>query len=218
VNVVATLHRRDLEQLIDRVAGNLFKLVPGAIRDHLGGQIRGFVDPMINKVKANVGRLKDIDLEETLLVTYHKPKEPKKKPAPGARLPLPDPCQLVTQQEASAAAGMAVLGGASGTAQIDGLGAGTACIFADPSYPARAFVRIDAIDAGAAAFANYKAGSGLNGGQVAGLGDDNFYYTTPVGSTLLFVRKSNIVLDISVLTANGLPGSTALARAALGRF
>jgi hypothetical protein len=219
VNVVATLHRRDLDGIIDRVAGNLLKLVPGIIRDNFGAQIRAVVDPMINRVKAKIGTLQDIELGDVLAVSYHKSKGPKKKPpAGGARLPLPDPCKLVTQGEAGAAAGMGVLGGAPGSAPIAGLGTSSACIFADPSYPARAFVRIDAIDAGEGAFAAYKAGSGLNGGHVPGLGDDNFFYSTPGGGALLFVRKSNIVLDISVLTANGLNGATQLARAALNRF
>jgi hypothetical protein len=174
---------------------------------------------MIDKLKANVGTVRDIQLVETLGVTYHGPKERKRKPAPGGtRLPLPDPCKLVTQQDASGAAGMDVLGGAPTSAQIDGLGSGLACVFADPSYPARAFVRIDAIDSGAGAFTSYKAGSGLNGGQVPSLGDDNFYYIAPGGSALLFVRKANITLHISVLTANGLAGATRMARAALNRF
>jgi hypothetical protein len=217
VQVVATVHRRDLEQLLARVTDNLFKLLPGVITDNFGPQIRRIVDPMIAKLTKNITKVQDFEVPDVLVVTYHGPKKPK-KPAPGGRLALPDPCKLVTQPEASSAAGMDVLGGAPNEASINGLGTGVACVFGDPSYPARAFVRIDALDSSAAAFSAYETGSGLKSGEVAGLGDDNFYYQSPEGSALLFVRKSNIVLDISVLTANGLPGATALARGALGRF
>ena len=64
----------------------------------------------------------------------------------------------------------------------------------------------------------YKEQSGLNFGHVDGLGDDNFYFQLPDGHTLLFVRRANIVLDISALTTDGLAQATTLARLALHRF
>ena len=137
------------------------------------------------------------------------------KPPQRSTLALPDPCKIVTQQEAGQAAGTAVLPGATGTANIAGFGDGVACIFRDPGYP-RAFVRIDAFDLGSAAaagFTAYEQGSMLKIGEVPDLGDDNFIASVGPHSCSCAGRTS-----LNVFTIGRVDRIAGLARIAIGRL
>ncbi len=143
---------------------------------------------------------------------------------------LPDPCQLITQAEASAAAGRPARPGLPAAATVEGselqgLGTGVGCIFRDAGNPSGtygvAYVRIDAFDFGsntAKAFTTYKGQYGGGTGTVKALGDDNFYYSVGAGPTHLFVRQANIILHISVLTGDGRNQAIKLATSALRRL
>ena len=139
-----------------------------------------------------------------------------------ALLPLPDPCALITQAEASEAAGHGVASGTSVPSTLDHLGSGLGCPFRNADG-FTANVRIDALDLGTSAaqtFTAYEQGAdagGFRAGEVADLGDDNFYSHVAQG-THLFVRKRNIVLVVVVLNASGLEQAPLLARLALDRF
>lgn len=156
-----------------------------------------------------------------LTVTWHGP-EP--TPAPTS-LAVGDPCALITQAEATSEAGEEVRPGFQVPTNIEGLGAGTACVFRDADEPSGIFgvahIRIDVIDLGATGggerFA--AAGLGLSGGHVPDLGDDNFYFCAETcGPSSLFVRRANLAILVSDLTADGLGGATRLARLALQRI
>jgi hypothetical protein len=148
-------------------------------------------------------------------VSWH---EPVASPTPASSLAnVPDPCTLITQEEAADAAGKEVDPGFQNATTIDGLGSGVACIFRDADYPDGEFgvahVRIDLVDigpGGAAAFT--AAGEAIGQGSIASLGDDNFYYCAETcGPAGLFVRRGNVAFSVSVLTPNGLEKATALA-------
>ena len=55
-------------------------------------------------------------------------------------------------------------------------------------------------------------------GEDAALGDDNFYTVAPEGATVRFIRRQNIALVVTVITADGLAQSKRLAELALSRF
>jgi hypothetical protein len=155
----------------------------------------------------------------------------KRKPGKSGRLALPDPCKLVTQEEATQAAGEPVKPGirtAVSTSEGSIVGDGVACTFVNVAprtgFPAAA-VRLDAYDLGDDAAATFQtiaaklAPSGADIRKVDNLGDDNVYICAPPGcSALLYVRRANIVLQFSVLTADGLNQASHLAILALGRM
>jgi hypothetical protein len=142
-------------------------------------------------------------------------------------LALPNACSLITQQEAAAATGTAVLPGISQPATFDHLGTGNGCPFLIPNpdgQPGASQVRIDALDLGqgyAQTWATYEQGAAdadLKSGELADIGDDDFYITAPEGSAILYVRRKNVVIVVTLLTPNGLAGAEQLARTALTRF
>ena len=218
VNAVATVHRKDLENLQTEMMNRIVRSLPPAIRDIANREVRSRVEAEINKVTDQIKTLQDIEVNGVLLVRYHEPKEP---PSGGKRLPLPDACSLVTQAQASAAAGTATSPGVHAPpVDILGLGSSTPCVFQDPSYP-RAFVRLDVVDVtgdAAARFAAAEAGSGIKSGEVAGLGDDNFYWVGPDDQALVYVRKANIVFVLAVLLPGTSGNAIQLAKTVVGRI
>jgi len=161
-----------------------------------------------------------IPVYDVLTVTWHGP-EPSPSPSP---LAVGDPCALITQAEAEVEAGEAVREGFQVPTEVDGLGAGAACVFRDADYPSGeygiAHIRIDVVDLGANGGQRFAAaGLGLSDGHVPDLGDDNFYFCDETcGPGSLFVRRANLAILVSDLTADGVAGATRLARLALQRI
>jgi hypothetical protein len=157
-----------------------------------------------------------------LNVTWHAPDA---TPSPSPTPPnVPDPCLLITQQEAATAAGKDVRPGFVVDTTIETLGSGLACIFRDADAPSEEFgvahVRIDVVDLGTTGAAAFTASRDSATGTVPGLGDDNFYFCAETcAQASLFVRRGHIAFLISDLAGgDALGGATTLARLALGRL
>jgi hypothetical protein len=158
-----------------------------------------------------------------LTVTWHGPDA---TPSPSPTPPnVPDPCSLITQEEAAAAAGKEVRPGFVVDTTIDTLGSGLACVFRDADAPSGMFgiahIRIDVVDLGPNGGAAFTAaGKAIGSGTIPGIGDENFYWcgqSCSVGG--LFVRRGHLALLISDLAGIDLiGGTTTLARLALGRL
>lgn len=146
------------------------------------------------------------------------------------KLALPDQCKIVSQADASKAAGKPARPGIPSSATlegstVEGLGTGPGCIYRDAGSPSAtygiAYVRVDVYDLGAAAAAtlvSYRGRfAGIPTSQVKGLGDDNFYFSIN-GPTHLYVRRANLIMHFAVLTADGLNQATQLAKIVLGRL
>lgn len=148
-------------------------------------------------------------------VTYHE----------SDQLTAPDPCSLITHAEAEAASGFAVNPGERRAETFPGNHPGQLCVFIAADTPANAAgaysaVRLGTVDLGqdaATLFDTLKSQSQATG-SVGGLGDDDFYFEPPEGSAILFIRRKNVVLVVTVITADGLAQATEIGRRALTRF
>ena len=138
-------------------------------------------------------------------------------------LVAPNPCTLITQAEADAVSGFATLP----TLQPDdggfaALGTGQSCPFVADTDSPFALVRITVIDLGADAagkFAAWKATQvGMDSGSVEGLGDENFYFSSPGAVGIVFIRVQNLFISVSVITPDGPEQATRLAELALSRL
>jgi hypothetical protein len=157
-----------------------------------------------------------------LNISWHAPDA---TPSPSPTRPnVPDPCSLITQEEAAAAAGKDVRPGFVVDTTVETLGSGLACVFRDADYPSgefgRAHIRIDVVDLGTTGAAAFTASRDSATGTVPGLGDDNFYFCAETcAQASLFVRRGHIAFLISDLAGgDALGGATTLARLALGRL
>ena len=82
VNVIVKVHRDDLDKLIHAVTDGLMRLLPGLVRDALGPQILSVVTPLVESLTKNIDKVRDVQADVFLPVSYHQPKEPPKPPAP----------------------------------------------------------------------------------------------------------------------------------------
>lgn len=197
------------------IVGNVFAFVPA--RD-LFERFLGITDQRLLRFLPTL-----YPTDGHLTVTWHGPDA---TPSPSPTPPnVPDPCSLITQEEAAAAAFKDVRPGFVVETTIETLGSGLACVFRDADAPSGVYgvahIRIDVVDLGAnGAGAFTAAGKAIGTGTVAGLGDENFYYCADactLGS--LYVRRGHIAFVISDLAGVDLvAGATTLARLALGRL
>jgi hypothetical protein len=89
VNVVATIHRRDLDPLVDRLAGDVLRLLPQMIRDLFGAQIRSIINPMLQEFKRRIAAVRDVSTAVHFAVVFHtRPPDPNPSPSP---TPTPTP-------------------------------------------------------------------------------------------------------------------------------
>ncbi|MEP7378120.1 MAG: hypothetical protein ABI725_01005 [Chloroflexota bacterium] len=197
------------------IVGNVFAFVP--TRD-LFERFLGINDPRLLRFLGNL-----YPAAGHLTVTWHAPDE---TPSPSPRPPnVPDPCSLITQEEAAAAADKDVRPGFVVDTTIETLGSGLACVFRDADAPSGVYgiahIRIDVVDLGAAGGSAFTAAGRLIGnGVVPGLGDENFY-SCPLtcAQAFVYVRRGHIAVVISDLAGgDALTGATTLARLALGRL
>lgn len=223
VKVSTGVHRKDLDEVRDRLLNSLWNNIPlpKIVLDTLGPTLRAIIDPKIKAALEPLTKIQDVDSFTVLSTTYHKAKEPTPKPgssAPGTTLALPkNACTLVSQAEAARAAGMDVLGGEA-QYDIEILGQlAHSCVWKDPGYPARAFIRIDIFDFGpnaANTFAN-KAQFGTT--IVPDVGDEASCFCLPQGANL-FVRKANLIMHIAIITPGGATSSVQVAKIILRRL
>ena len=82
VNVIVKVHRDDLDKLIHAVTDGLMRLLPGLVRDALGPQILSVVTPLVESLTKNIDKVRDVQADAFLPVSYHQPKEPPKPPPP----------------------------------------------------------------------------------------------------------------------------------------
>lgn len=78
---------------------------------------------------------------------------------------------------------------------------------------------IDLVADAAEKFAAWKAKQiGMVTGSIEGLGDENFYFSSPGAVGILFIREQNLFISVSVITPDGLEHATRLAELALSRL
>jgi hypothetical protein len=79
VVAVATIHRTDLDRLVELVTDTLFAALPDVVKNEFGPQLRKLAAPIIDKATAQFRKLRDIQATGRLVVRYHVPKPEKKK-------------------------------------------------------------------------------------------------------------------------------------------
>ena len=229
ITVGATVQRDDLreleEKLIALIQNELAQLVPpiGSIVSPL---VMPLVKPWIDRAFTALSQLRNKSGTTRISVRHPDPNRPPPTAAPTTlRVGPPNPCSLITQAEADAVSGFATTPTLQATEDesFAALGTGQACPFiaANTDSPI-ALVRITVIDLGddaAAKFAAWKATQiGMDSGSVAGLGDENFYFSSPGAVGILFIRVQNLFISVSVITPDGLAQATRLAELALSRL
>ncbi len=75
VVAVATVHRRDLDQLLDRITDDVFNLIPPLLRNLVAPRLRALLRPLIDSAKARIGTVQDIQVAGVEAVRYHTPRE-----------------------------------------------------------------------------------------------------------------------------------------------
>lgn len=80
VTILATIHRRDLDQLRDRLSASLLGNLPAIIRATIGPVLQGILKPIITAATSNLTHVQDIQTSVEELVRYHTPKKDKTTP------------------------------------------------------------------------------------------------------------------------------------------
>ena len=80
VVVFAKVHRKDLDQLRDRLTQNLLAGLPNILRDTIGPSLRAALTPLLNDATKKITTVQDLDVSGVEAVRYHVPKPSKKPP------------------------------------------------------------------------------------------------------------------------------------------
>ena len=83
VDVVATVHRTDLDPYVERINRGFLRLLPALVRDMVGKQISAVIQPMLASLRRRIGKVRDVTAKAHFTVLYHDPPE-KKKEQPAA--------------------------------------------------------------------------------------------------------------------------------------
>jgi hypothetical protein len=206
VVVFAKIHRKDLDQLRDRLTQTLFANLPKIVQDTIGPTLRAILTPLINTATQRIAAIQDIEAAGVEAVRYHVPKPPptgkrpsKHKPRRRTedRYPVVDACSLLTSAEVHSVLAADVVGPTPHAfpGRYPTSGCGWHANGAElPPFPQGVIVVTDLVARYPDVATATKNSLSLPGDQrVAGLGDEAFW--TPAIRQLK-VRKANLHIII----------------------
>ena len=82
VDVLTTVRRTDLDPLVGSISGAVLRLLPSLVRDNLGTQIRGVIEPMLESLKNRINDVRNVTTRSYFTVLYHDPPDPSRQPPP----------------------------------------------------------------------------------------------------------------------------------------
>jgi hypothetical protein len=80
VVVYAKVHRKDLDQLRDRLTQNLLAGLPKILQDTIGPSLRAALTPLLNDATKKITTVQDLEVSDVEAVRYHVPKPSKMPP------------------------------------------------------------------------------------------------------------------------------------------
>ena len=204
VVTVARIHRRDLDQLRDRLTSDLLRAIPSFVRDLIGSQLRSVLAPMINAATKKITDVQDIEVAGVEAVRFHEPPEnnrkpPRKPPATELHYGLVDPCSLLTFDDLAAVFGLAPGGHHDGPARGLATLAYSECTWG-LTAPGDDYENLVSVETSmyrsvaTAKIAFNVATRTFKPVAIGGLGDQATHLTT--GLRAVYVRKDNLVIVV----------------------
>src|SRR5262249_49997608 len=78
-----------LDPIVERISGDILRLLPGVVRDLFGTQIRAVIEPMLQTIKRKIDTVRDVTTALPFTVVYHDPPDRQPDPVPPPVPPTP---------------------------------------------------------------------------------------------------------------------------------